>query len=70
MAKRVCLMQYLRYGETKTKRTDIDISLDDDAMNYYICRQINSTEIKEHFELLTEEGQGLQCLAVIRSLFH
>ena len=62
----VCLTQYLRYGTKDVKRKDLELSLDGDERNYYICREKDSTEVKEDFELLTAEGQGLPCLAIIR----
>ena len=64
----VCLVQYLRHSGSPTKTIDIKLSLNDDEINYYICRHADAAaEVKEDFELLTQDGQNLPCLAIIRS---
>lgn len=64
--KPVYLTQHLRYGDSRTGTESLNLSLNDEERNYYICRQQHSTEIKEDFELLAVKGKDLSCLAVIR----
>lgn len=64
--KRIHLMQHLRHGATKVKTRDLELSLDDDEVNYFICRHNGSVQVKEDFELLSEEGKNMDTLAILR----
>lgn len=64
--KRVHLMQHLRHGDKKVKTRDLDLSLDEDEVDYYICRQNGSVQIREDFELLSAEGKDMDTLAILR----
>ncbi|KAL6715882.1 hypothetical protein ACLMJK_006843 [Lecanora helva] len=63
----VCLVQYLRYGDIKTKKRDISLSLNDHEINYHICCQNDPTEFNEDFELFATAIQGFECLAVLHT---
>lgn len=59
-------MQHLRHGDQKVKTRDLDLSLDEDEVDNYICRHNGSVQVKEDFELLSKEGKNMNTLAVLR----
>ena len=63
---RVCLTQHLRFGNRRTRIESINLSLNDEERNYYICQKDDTTGVKEDYELLSEQADDLSCLAVIR----
>lgn len=59
-------LKHVKHGDTRVRTKDLVISLDEDEVNYCICRHHGPIEIKEHFELLSEERQDIDTLAIIR----
>ena len=68
--KRVCLTHHLLEGDTQTKAQYLRLSLGDDEINHYLYRRDGVLEVKEKFEISSENGQGCSCLAIIRLLFY
>lgn len=66
--KRVYLTRNLKDAKhgARIRTKNLDLSLDDYELNYFICRHNGSSEVGEDFELLSEEGQNMECLAILR----
>lgn len=68
-SKRAHLHQHLKhvkYGDPRVRTKDLEISLDKDKISHHICCHYGPIEIKEDFELLSEEVQDMETLAVLR----
>jgi hypothetical protein len=59
-------LKYVKHGEPRVRTKDLEISLDENEITYCICRRHGATEPQENFQLLSEEGQDMDTLAILR----